>query len=161
MGTKAIQCHGLLCSGSCTEDLWFAPPPPKKKLVWGRFYIGWELSVFFRDSSIRLRSRPTPNFYATKSFSKVGRCALPMRPTLWNQPLVVRNDNIHNKCGTMANSQVLASAQKLQNKRTWHMCLKKKWIESNSDPVIHMVLGSRNHMEYFELSVVYVRWTQN
>ena len=55
-------------------------PPPKKKLVWGWFHIGWELSVFFRDSSIRLRSTPTPNFYATKSFSKVGRCALPHAP---------------------------------------------------------------------------------
>ena len=42
---------------------------------WGRFHKSLKLGVFHRDSSICLRSMPTPNFYTTKSFSKVGPMA--------------------------------------------------------------------------------------
>ena len=41
-----------------------------------RFRVGF----FHRDSSFHLRPLPTPNFYATKSFSKVGHCALCRAP---------------------------------------------------------------------------------
>ena len=44
------------------------------------YHKGLELGIFHRDSSIHLRLTPTPNFYATKSFSKVGRCALRRAP---------------------------------------------------------------------------------
>ena len=39
-----------------------------------------QLSIFHRDSSIHLRPTPSPNFYATKSFSKVGSYALRCAP---------------------------------------------------------------------------------
>ena len=47
-------------------------------LTWGWFHKGLELGIFRRDGSIHLR--PQPNFYATKSFSKVECCALRRAP---------------------------------------------------------------------------------
>ena len=48
-----------------------------KSYYWGWFHKGSVLGVFHRDSSIHL---PMPNFYATKSFSKVVRHALCRAP---------------------------------------------------------------------------------
>ena len=50
-----------------------------------QFHKGLELGVFQRDSSICLRPTPSPNFYTTKSFSKLGATFCAVRPTLWNR----------------------------------------------------------------------------
>ena len=46
----------------------------------GRLHKGLELSLFHRDCSIHLRPTPMPNFYTSKSFTKVGRHALRPAP---------------------------------------------------------------------------------
>ena len=47
---------------------------------WGWFHKSWAHGVNHRDSSIHFSPMRTPNFYATKSFSKVGRCTLRYAP---------------------------------------------------------------------------------
>ena len=58
-----------------------ARPQPKSKCsVPGLIHKGWELGVF--HSFIYLCPMPTPNFYTTKSFSKVECYALRLVPNL-------------------------------------------------------------------------------
>ena len=64
--------------------------------------------------------------------------------------LIISDNNIHIKCGTMANCQVLASAQKALKNLTQSVCEKRMKRIQFWSSYPH---GSWNHiMEYFEFS---------